>query len=282
MTKEIETTGSISNPSKDIAIDSVAKFVLRHITSQYDQGHEQETAFDLDNFLQKEYNVHIIPRFGTVGPTLFKQRVKKSQSTIPKLEYIKKFLTLIFTRLKLNTECSIIALIYVDRLSNTRDVPLTTRNWQTILIASILSASKIWDDLGTWNIEFADLFPHLGKKHINDLETTFLKALEYRLMVSGVDYAKYYYALRGARSRHDAQQAIPRLYVELGIGVPKFMHTMQKSVMKKIPINATQNKRKFKSNQNVYGDQPKSLPHLPVGMTARSMPGDLKNFRMRN
>merc|ERR1719433_599013 len=76
-------------------------------------------------------------------------------------------------------------------------------------------ASKMWDDLASWNIEFAELFPVFSLTEINALEVLFLKQLNYNLFISGSDYARYYFALRGLRNT--PEKRIPRHYLTLQI-----------------------------------------------------------------
>jgi len=224
-TPEDVRSGTISNPPLNLAIESVSKIVLKHLTSSYTYCIE-ETPFDIDNFLRKEFQVNSIPRFNSVGPTIFTQVRKKSKTKLPDYEHIKKFLFLIFQKLKLGVECGIVALIYIERLMNIKGIPLTTRNWRPILIASILTASKVWDDLATWNLEFAEMFPVIGLKEINNLEKCFLTALDYNFFISGPEYAKYYFALRAVRQK---AQNVPRLYRDLKIGVPRLLDDQMKN-----------------------------------------------------
>lgn len=85
--------------------------------------------------------------------------------------------------------------------------------------------------MASWNIEFAELFPILGLKEINDLEKLFLTKLDYQLFVSPSIYAKYYFALRSHLFcycqvklyclRQVRQSNVPKLYLDLNIGVSK-------------------------------------------------------------
>ncbi len=90
---------------------------------------------------------------------------------------------------------------------------MTPRNWRVIVIASILAASKVWDDLCSWNIEFANLLPLLALSAINRLEGVYLCALDYDLYISSSEYAKYYFALRGLKTTK--VERIPRYYLDL-------------------------------------------------------------------
>ncbi|CAN0439992.1 unnamed protein product, partial [Ascophyllum nodosum] len=51
----------------------------------------------------------------------------------------------------LSSECSVICLIYVERLMTLARVPLLESTWKPIVLVSLLLASKMWQDLGSWN-----------------------------------------------------------------------------------------------------------------------------------
>eukprot|EP00494_Astrolonche_serrata_P031729 UN31998 len=155
-----QDSDTITNPPLNLTIDSVSKIVLKHMHAYRGSDAENSsTPFDIDLFVRKEYQVKLIPRSVSCVPTLFSQETRVSRTAIPTYENVKKFLNLIFDKLKLNVECGIVGLIYIERLMNDHRIPLTKRNWRCCLIAAILTASKVWDDLASWNIEFAELFP---------------------------------------------------------------------------------------------------------------------------
>ena len=70
------------------------------------------------------------------------------------------------------------------------------------LFACIVMASKVWDDLSMWNVDFSHVSDHLfDLKRVNDLELTMLDAFNYEVKVSASDYAKYYFQLRSLIAR---------------------------------------------------------------------------------
>lgn len=143
MNDSLASQGTLSNPALPLAIDSVAKIVLKHMSAKYKKNAEPPTKFDVDLFLTREYQVKMLRRVGATSLCLFSQTRKKTLSKLPAQEHVKRFLHLIFTKLKLNVECGIVALIYIERLMMFDGLPVTTRNWRPLLIASILTASKV-------------------------------------------------------------------------------------------------------------------------------------------
>lgn len=66
-------------------------------------------------------------------------------------------------------------------------------------------ASKVWDDLSMWNVDFSHVCPSFDLQRVNALELTMLEALRYFIKVSAGEYAKYYFLLRS-------------MVVKLGVG----------------------------------------------------------------
>mmetsp|Transcript_8645 Transcript_8645/g.14215 ORF Transcript_8645/g.14215 Transcript_8645/m.14215 type:complete len:481 (-) Transcript_8645:238-1680(-) len=213
--------GSLHSPSLSLCLQLVSKLYHRHITLR-DGCHESrrdvewEEKFDIDNFLAKRYDTFMTyPLMSIGGATIFKQQRKRSKVNTPTLDTINTFLIGIFKKLHLNVESSIVSLIYTERLMDKRHISLTLRNWRPILIASILTASKVWDDLSSWNIEFSNLLPVLSLSNINKLEGLYLQALQYDLYISSSEYARYYFALRGLKNTKT--EHIPRYYLDMKI-----------------------------------------------------------------
>ncbi len=68
-------------------------------------------------------------------------------------------------------------------------------------------ASKVWDDLSMWNVDFSHVYPSFDLQRVNTLELAMLDALKYVIRVSASEYAKYYFHLRSM---------IPRLGLDAG------------------------------------------------------------------
>ncbi|CAN0438538.1 unnamed protein product, partial [Ascophyllum nodosum] len=85
----------------------------------------------------------------------------------PDVDEIFDFVTNIFVNASLSSECSVICLIYVERLMTLARVPLLESTWKPIVLVSLLLASKMWQDLGSWNGEFASVCPEYAVDKID-------------------------------------------------------------------------------------------------------------------
>jgi hypothetical protein len=47
------------------------------------------------------------------------------------------------------------------------NVPLLAMNWRPILLCGLLLASKVWQDLSSWNVEFSQVYPQFPLASIN-------------------------------------------------------------------------------------------------------------------
>jgi hypothetical protein len=93
----------------------------------------------------------------------------------------------------------------------TSRVPLLANTWRPIFLCGLLLASKVWQDLSSWNIEFASVYPQYSLDSINRLELLFLQKLRWDLYISSSQYAKYYFALRSLVEKPDFRQRYNRM-----------------------------------------------------------------------
>jgi hypothetical protein len=125
------------------------------------------------------------------------------QQKVPSLETVKEFFLYLFSKSQLESDCIIMALIYCERLVKETKGRLCIRydNWKSILFACLVMASKVWDDLSMWNVDFSQVYPSFDLRRVNTLELAMLDALKYVIRVSASEYAKYYFHLRSMMTR---------------------------------------------------------------------------------
>jgi len=123
---------------------------------------------------------------------------------LPSLETMTAFFKKIFVKTQMESECIIISLVYCERLlkMSRGKFRLRFNNWKSTIFASLIMASKVWDDLSMWNVDFANVFTSsFNLQRINELECAMLDALKYYVKVSAGEYAKYYFHLRSMMAR---------------------------------------------------------------------------------
>ena len=134
--------------------------------------------------------------------SIFSQDNMSSRSEIPSLSEMTTFMTTMYSRAQMETECVIMTLIYVERLLKAANggLYLLPTNWKTVLISSMLMASKVWDDMSMWNGDFSKICPIFTLQRLNALEMAYLETVEYNVRVPASSYAKYYFHLRSLSS----------------------------------------------------------------------------------
>jgi hypothetical protein len=107
--------------------------------------------------------------------------------TLPSLDEIISFYEDFYQRSQMEHDTIIMSLIYVERLikeTNGQLVP-GAENWKSVLFSCMVLASKVWDDLSMWNVDFSNV---CGRGHsaalssftllrINELELALLQCL---------------------------------------------------------------------------------------------------------
>ena len=150
------------------------------------------------------------------GLVMAQKRIRPTYE-IPSEEEIYNFAHRLFQTVQLSSECSIVCLIYVERLMEQGKVPLLATTWRPIVLTGLLLASKVWQDWSSWNIEFTHVYPQYSLQAISCLECQFLRILKWDLYITSSLYAKYYFALRAlVEEKTDFRQRYNRLVGGVG------------------------------------------------------------------
>lgn len=125
----------------------------------------------------------------SVIPVKFTSSVVPEMSIWDYLERIKKYS-------KCSESCFVVALIYIDRAIEIKNLVLSNLNIHRILITSILIAVKFLDDSYMNNAFYAKL-GGISTREMNMLELEFLLFLGFSLQVSSDLYSTYHNELKG-------------------------------------------------------------------------------------
>ena len=125
---------------------------------------------------------------------------------IPSIDEMVRFYSDFYETSKMQQDTIIMSLIYLERLmkyTNGALVP-TPENWRSLLLSCMTLASKVWDDLSMWNVDFsfvaastsASGLANFSLQRINRLEVALLSSLMFDVRVTASEYAKYYFLIR--------------------------------------------------------------------------------------
>ena len=198
--KMATTMGTLSRPNFRDALRRVAMLLRQHIVKIERRFHMQQLstgdsedglfkmsmkdAFSEDKFVTCRYKCTMV-RVPMARPGMvFGQKKIRPKYEIPTEEEIYEFAHQLFKTVQLSSECSIVCLIYIERLMEASKVPLLASTWKPIFMCGLLLASKVWQDLSSWNIEFASVYPQFSLDAINQLELQFLRMVKWDLYIS--------------------------------------------------------------------------------------------------
>jgi len=208
--KMSSTMGTIQRPNFRDALRRVAIIIHQHIVKiehRFQTGirGEDDTGlfkssmrdtFSEERFATPRYKCSMVRVPMACPGVVYSMRKIRVDYRTPTTDEIYDFAHQLFKKVQLSSECSIVCLIYVEKLMEVAKVPLVARTWRPIFMCGLLLASKVWQDLSSWNIEFASVYPQFSIEAINRLEVQFLKSIKWDLYISSTLYAKYYFALR--------------------------------------------------------------------------------------
>jgi len=120
-------------------------------------------------------------------------------NNLPDIEVVEKFIKNIFKVGQLAPESLIMGAAYVERIL-TAGLKLYPFNWKRAILASLILASKVWEDQAVWNVDFLELFPLATPNDLGQLEKKILSLLSFDVSLNASDYARIYFDLRAKSS----------------------------------------------------------------------------------
>ena len=190
--------GTIQRPNFRDALRRVAIILHQHIVKierRFSSGirgvddtglfkTSMREQFNEENYATPRYKISMV-RVPMARPgAVYSKRKIRVVHTTPTTDEIYEFAHQLFKKVQLSSECSIVCLIYVEKLMEVAKVPLVSETWRPIFMCGLLLASKVWQDLSSWNIEFACVYPQFSLDAINRLELFFLKSIKWDLYIS--------------------------------------------------------------------------------------------------
>jgi hypothetical protein len=190
--------GTLQRPNFRDALRRVAMILHQHIAKIEqrfdakgvgDEDHglfkaSMREIFSEDNYCTSTYTCTMV-RIPMARPGMvYGLRKINTKPNIPSEGDIYEFAHQLFKSVQLSSECSIVCLIYVERLMEIAKVPLLACTWRPIFMCGLLLASKVWQDLSSWNIEFSNVYPQYSLEAINRLELHFLRNVKWDLYIS--------------------------------------------------------------------------------------------------
>jgi len=176
-TSTLFVSTTISNPNTEEIIRCMAIALLSHI----------ERGF---NATKKVY----YQIFSEVHYPLTKDPL--DLISLPSAKTIHKFISTIFNVMKLDLECMIMCLAYVERVVEIAGLTMDQTNWRRLTLSCLIIAAKVWEDLSVYNIDFISFFNNINVADLNRMELVLLNLVQFQVTIPASVYAKYYFDLR--------------------------------------------------------------------------------------
>ena len=191
----IYVNGTMSNPDVESTIKCVCGVYRAHLVQAVGQHNKSPVSV-----MNKSLDMEIFnDRYHL--PVTWKHNIQ--QDNLPSLMDIVEFYQEFYKRSQMEFDTIIMSLIYVERLIKTTHISPGPENWRSIIFASMVLASKVWDDLSMWNVDFSNVASAQSQgmslftlKRVNQLELILLKSLAFDVRVPASEYAKYYFLIR--------------------------------------------------------------------------------------
>jgi len=136
---------------------------------------------------------------------------------LPSEDAVFGFIKFIYVYERMEPECIIMCLAYIERLMERTGVTVDISNWRRITLASWIVSLKAWEELAVYNLDFLGCFD--GKVTVQDLnllEMNFLGLVQYDVHLKASDYAKYYFELKNYSKWDESRFPLKPLTKERG------------------------------------------------------------------
>lgn len=196
----IYVNGTMSNPDVEATIKCVCGVYRAHLV----QAAEERNKHSPVSVMNKPLDLEIFhDRYHL--PTSWTHNTQ--MDSLPSLADIVGFYQEFYRRSQMEFDTIIMSLIYVERLIKTTNLTPGPENWRSVLFSCMVLASKVWDDLSMWNIDFSNVASAQSSnqaqglslftlQRVNQLELILLKSLNFDVRVPASEYAKYYFLIR--------------------------------------------------------------------------------------
>ena len=115
---------------------------------------------------------------------------------MPSEKYIADYCKYVTISCKMENEIPVVCLVYLEKLLLSTGILLNKWNWKRLVLICLCLASKIWDDDSLENVHFPKVMSDVTLYEINKLEQLFLEFIDFKLVIKGSEYAKYYFIMR--------------------------------------------------------------------------------------
>lgn len=153
---------------------------------------EGALLFHEHNFLPHQWHIDTINGFAATAPIFqFQFEPVEYKEEPVEQQDVMRFMRNVLDKMQLTTECIVISLIYLEQVMITGQIEIRQNNWRPLVFTAILLASKFWEDVIWFNVDFVDNMELYPLKSINRMESEFISLCDYNIYVSAEKYFQY-------------------------------------------------------------------------------------------
>jgi hypothetical protein len=187
-TSSIYISSTINSPNVDAMIKAVATIIQSQLIEDIQLGKSVLPSSDLFYFSEEKYIKENPNSFDTQRVDLIRK--------VPSCDEIFDFIEALYNCAQFSPECSILCLIYINRIIALTGLSFQPSNWRPLILVSLMISQKVWDDKYLSNADFAYIYPFFDSNQLNILEIKFLQLIQYNVFVKGSLYYKYFLELK--------------------------------------------------------------------------------------
>jgi len=222
-TSTLFISDTISQPDVEEVLRCMAKKLLAYI--KVGAAECQKTYFDVFNEMIHPITKSVVNFY-----------------KLPSEDAVFGFVKFIYVYERMDPECVIMCLAYIERLIEYTGVTIDISNWRRVTLASWIVSLKAWEELAVYNLDFLGCFD--GKvtvRDLNFLEMHFLSLIQYNVHMKASDYAKIYFELKNYSKFDEARFPLKPLTKEKGSVLEKrsssSQHIAKQQVRKSVSVD---------------------------------------------
>jgi hypothetical protein len=172
----------------DDIVECIAACVLMHVRQSTGDGYVPPPEYACFTKDVPNINYEMVTPPLSLPPRLL---IAVQDCSMENLQYV---IRVIHNETRMEDECMIIALIYLERMCLFTEYKyrICRENWRYSVFATMMLASKTWDDYALSNYQYSNIFSNLDLKRINQLEIELLLMLNFTIGVSSAEFHDYH------------------------------------------------------------------------------------------
>lgn len=168
-------TDEVKRKHREGLFNNVSFLIWQHIKEAerlINEPTEAAMLFHESNFIGSQWDIYNATGYSSTMP-LFYFHFQEVPFEVKACDVkdVVELMREVINGMGLATETIVISLIYLEMLMKCTKIEIRYINWKPLLFTSILLASKFWEDINFWNVDYEDHLNLYDLKAINRMES---------------------------------------------------------------------------------------------------------------